>query len=151
LIESVTGTALSPAQLQLLIGDSNMAGKAKIPSVLRLSQEVGIFNPSLGQIDFISPPSTRSAEPDIQRAPGDTKNAISSSISSGSRSGQCQLPSGSWLSPPQPSCRAAPLQCWRQERRRSVITGPGRTLSTYTPSAIGRGMAFDSTAVGSLA
>jgi hypothetical protein len=37
-----------------------------------------------GQIDFTSPPSMRSVEPVIQRAPGDTRKAISSAISSGS-------------------------------------------------------------------
>jgi hypothetical protein len=36
------------------------------------------------QIDLTSPPSMRSVEPVIQRAPGDTRNAISSAISSGS-------------------------------------------------------------------
>ncbi|MGY4381992.1 hypothetical protein ACVWZ3_009631 [Bradyrhizobium sp. i1.3.6] len=35
-------------------------------------------------IDFTSPPSIRNAEPVIQRAPGDTRNAINSAISSGS-------------------------------------------------------------------
>src|SRR5271165_7673786 len=34
------------------------------------------------------------------------------------------------------SCRGA--QCWRYERRRPVITGPGRTLLTCTPSVIPR-------------
>jgi hypothetical protein len=36
------------------------------------------------QTDLTSPPSIRSVEPVIQRAPGDTKKAISSAISSGS-------------------------------------------------------------------
>ena len=36
------------------------------------------------QIDFTSPPSMRSVEPVIQRAPGETRKAISSAISSGS-------------------------------------------------------------------
>ena len=36
------------------------------------------------QMDFTSPPSMRSVEPVIQRAPGDTRKAISSAISSGS-------------------------------------------------------------------
>jgi hypothetical protein len=36
------------------------------------------------QIDFTSPPSMRSVEPVIQRAPGDTRKAISSATSSGS-------------------------------------------------------------------
>src|SRR6516164_9040912 len=36
------------------------------------------------QIDFTSPPSMRRAEPVIQRAPADTRKAISSAISSGS-------------------------------------------------------------------
>ena len=38
----------------------------------------------LSQIDLISPPSIRSVQPVIQRAPGDTRKAISSAISSGS-------------------------------------------------------------------
>jgi hypothetical protein len=36
------------------------------------------------QIDLTSPPSIRIVEPVIQRAPGETRNAISSAISSGS-------------------------------------------------------------------
>ena len=36
-----------------------------------------------GQTDFTSRPSMRSVEPVIQRAPGDTRKAISSAISSG--------------------------------------------------------------------
>jgi hypothetical protein len=36
------------------------------------------------QIDLTSPPSIRSTEPVIHRAPGETRNAISSAISSGS-------------------------------------------------------------------
>jgi hypothetical protein len=36
------------------------------------------------QIDFTSPPSIRKVEPVIQRAPGDTRKAMSSAISSGS-------------------------------------------------------------------
>ena len=36
------------------------------------------------QIDLTSPPSMRSVEPVIRRASGDTRNAISSAISSGS-------------------------------------------------------------------
>src|SRR5580658_3380617 len=36
------------------------------------------------QIDLTSPPSIRSVDPVIQRAPGETRNAISSAISSGS-------------------------------------------------------------------
>jgi hypothetical protein len=37
------------------------------------------------QIDLISPPSTRSVEPVIQRAPGGTRNAINSAMSLGSQ------------------------------------------------------------------
>jgi len=42
-----------------------------------------VFAPALDQIDLTSPPSIRSVDPVIHRAPGDTRNAISSAISSG--------------------------------------------------------------------
>ncbi len=75
------------AKAALTIGKTGPLSPRESGSTSRGTQEMKTAGHSRRrphQIDFTSPPSMRSVEPVIQRAPGDTRKAISSAISSGS-------------------------------------------------------------------
>ena len=90
------------------------------------------------QTDLISPPSMRKTVPVIQRAAGETMNAIKSAISSASPKRatpaclrNCRLASSSVI-----FLEAAAFSS--MDNRRPVIMAPGETLLTWTPSSMPR-------------
>jgi len=90
------------------------------------------------QTELTSPPSIRSAVPVIQRAVGETMNAIKSAISSASPKRlmpaclrNCRLASSSVI-----FLEAAAFSS--MDNRRLVMIAPGETLLTWTPSSMPR-------------